>query len=313
MKDQADIKYTDITKDMLGTRRQRPMYISEFHKFRKRLSMDTYPDNPHEYTAYFLTEIDAWICDHRRAVYRGLETFTHRDTILGTTHQLDELHHLHGSNIAVYRGEYKYHRRLTDFTVKQITHYTDLVKGDVFVVSYPSCITTGYHNNFDLLLDYCDEHDIPVHIDGAWFGQCRNFEFDVTHPAVKSVSVSLSKSLGMGSQRIGIRYTKEKTVGPISIMNDFAYANVSDMWLGVEAMRHFGPDFWWSNYEDKYTKVCADFDLKESNSIHLAWIWQNDDWEGVGIRTPLRFLIDGMFDERGTDAGLNKIEREERS
>jgi hypothetical protein len=164
-----------------------------------------------------------------------------------------------------------------------------------------------------LLLDYCDEHDIPVHIDGAWFGQCRNFEFDVTHPAIKSVSVSLSKALGMGSQRIGIRYTKEKTVGPISIMNDFAYANVSDMWIGVEAMKHFGPDYWWANYGDLYSKVCKDFSLKESNSIHVGWLDDDDGTHQFGVRTPLRFLIEGIFDERGTDKGLNEVEKMERS
>ena len=32
-----------------------------------------------------------------------------------------------------------------------------------------------------------------------------------------------------------------------------------------------------------------------------------------GVRTPLRFLIEGIFDERGTDKGLNKVEREERT
>ena len=311
------MNYEDITFEMLGTRRQRPMYLSKFTKFRQELSMKDYPKDPHAYTAYFLEEIDKWINAHKHVKYTGLETFTRRDAILGTTHQLDELHHLHSSKysrIATYKGEYKYHRRLTDFTVKQITHYKDLKPGDVFIVSYPSCITTGYHENFDLLLDYCDEHDIPVHIDGAWFGQCRNFDFDVTHPAVKSVSVSLSKALGMGSQRIGIRYTKEKTVGPISIMNDFAYANVSDMWLGVEAMKHFGTDYWWSNYSDLYSKVCKDFNLGETNSIHVGWL--DEGQHGInkfGVRTPLRFLIEGKFDERGTDKGLNKIERDEQA
>ena len=116
----------------------------------------------------------------------------------------------------------------------------------------------------------------------------------------------------MGSQRIGIRYTKEKVVGPISIMNDFAYANVSDMWLGVEAMKHFGTDYWWSNYSELYSKVCKDFNLRESDSIHVGWVEDKNKWDQFGIRTPLRFLIEGKFDERGTDKGLNKIEREER-
>ena len=59
--------------------------------------------------------------------------------------------YLHRGKIATYKGEYKYHRRLTDFKVKQIKHYEELITGDVFIVSYPSCITTNYHKDFSLL------------------------------------------------------------------------------------------------------------------------------------------------------------------
>jgi hypothetical protein len=306
-----EIKYEDITKEMLGTRRQRPMYLSKFTKFRQSLDMKNYPKDPHDYTKFFLNEIDLWITTHKKVQYNGLENFTRRDVILGTTQQLDELHLLHEKKITVFEGEYKYHRRLTENKVKQITNYKELVKGDVFIVSYPSCITTNYHNEFEILLNHCESNKIPVHIDGAWFGQCRNFNFDVDHPAIQSVSVSLSKAFGMGSQRIGIRYSREKIIGPISIMNDYEYCNVSDMWIGVEMMKHFGTDYWWENYSDLYSKVCQDFDLTEADSIHVGWLEENEKKHQYGIRTPLRFLIEGIFDERGTDKGLNFIEKNE--
>jgi hypothetical protein len=91
-------------------------------------------------------------------------------------------------------------------------------------------------------------------------------------------------------------------------MNDFNYANVSDMWIGVNMMEHFGPDVWWSRYEDFYTKVCKDFNLGETNSIHVGW---DDEGDQAGVRTALRMLIDGIYDERGTDKGLNKAEIED--
>ena len=305
------MKYEDITFEMLGTRRQRPMYLSKFTKFRQSLDMKNYPTDPHAYTKTFLNEIDFWIKNHKLVSYLNLNTFSRKDAILGTTHQLDELHQLHGKNIAVYYGEYKYHRRLTDSNVKQISHYSELQHGDIFIVSYPSCITTNYHTDFDKLLNHCEQHQIPVHIDGAWFGQCRNFEFDVSHSAIKSVSVSLSKAFGMGSQRIGIRYTRERINGPIAIMNDFDYCNVSDMWIGVEMMKSFGTDYWWRNYSDLYSKVCRDFNLEETDSIHVGWLTEHGKKHQFGVRTPLRFLIEGVFDERGTDKGLNFIEKNE--
>jgi hypothetical protein len=306
------MKYEDITFEMLGTKRQRPMYLSKFTKFRQSLDMRNYPVDPHSYTKTFLDTIDHWIHSHDKVKYIGLNTFKRRDAILGTTQQLDELHSLHRNNIAVYHGEYKYHRRLTEGNVKQIAHYSELNTGDVFVASYPSCITTRYLPEFDKLLDHCYNNNIPVHIDGAWFGQCRNFELNVTHPAIHSVSVSLSKAFGLGSQRIGIRYTRERINGPVAIMNDFDYCNVSDMWLGVETIQHFGTDYWWNNYGELYSKVCRDFDLEETDSIHVGWIVEENKRHQFGIRTPLRFLIEGVFDERGTDNGLNKVEREEK-
>lgn len=307
------MRYEDLTESDLGTRRQRPMFVAEFNRFKRGMDMAHYPRDPHEYTGFFIERMDRWIRDHQLIRYENLDSFPRKDSIIGTTHQLDELHMLHQDKIAVFRGEYKYHRRLTDFKVKQIRSHAELVPGDVFVVSYPSCITTGYHPDFNELLDHCLDNGIPVHIDGAWFGQCRNLVFDTSHPAIHSVSVSLSKALGLGSQRIGIRYTRERVNGPISIMNDFNYANVSDMWIGVSMMDHFGVDYWWRNYSDQYSKVCRDFGLRESDSIHVAWKHENDDWVQLGVRTPLRMLIDGVYDERGTDSSLNKIEREEKS
>ena len=94
-----DIKYDNITFDMLGTRRQRPMYLSKFTKFRQNLDMKDYPKDPHEYTKYFIEQIDKWIKAHNAISYIGLDTFERKDAILGTTHQLDELHSLHGNKI----------------------------------------------------------------------------------------------------------------------------------------------------------------------------------------------------------------------
>ena len=307
------MEYKDITFEMLGTRRQRPMMTSELWKHKYMMDMSKYPNNVHDYVGYFLTEIDRWIRNHKFAVYKNLDVFDRRDGILGTTHQLDELHWLYKGRIATFKGEYKYHRRLTDFTVKQIRHYEELNKNDVLVSSYPSNITGGLMDGFQDTLDYCNRKNIPVHIDGAWLGQCRNFEFDVSHPAIHSVSVSLSKALAMGSNRIGIRYSRNTPVGPISIMNDFKYVNVSDMWIGVSMMQKFGSDYWWKNYTEQYCKVCKDFELEEADSIHIAWHNTHDSRDAFGIRTPLRFLIDGIYDERGTDKGLSKIEREERA
>jgi len=298
------MRYEDITHDDLGTKRQRPMFLSDFIEFRAGMNMRTYPHDPAKFcNETFLPTIDEWIQSHQRAKYIGLDSFPVRETILGVTQQLDEIHMKYHNNISIFQGEYKYHNRLRSF-VRELKSKIDIMPGEAVVITAPSVITTNILPNLPDILDYCASLDCDVHIDGAWFPMCRDFELDVSHPAIKSVSVSLSKAYGMGSQRIGIRYTREKTIGPISIMNDYGYQNVSDAWLGVHKMRYYGPDFWWSRYEDKYEKVCKDFNLDPADSIHVAW----KDTEYVGIRTPLRMLIENKYDERGTDRGLNSVE-----
>lgn len=301
------MKYEDLSFDDLGTKRQRPMFLSTFTNFRKGMNMKTYPDDPHAYTKYFLDEIHNWIVSHKYISYSGLNAFPIREAIHGTTHTLDELHYLHKGKICVFDGEYKYHERLLGWRLKKINKASDITHGDILIVSYPSCITSHYLPDFTKVLNHCYKIRVPVHIDGAWFGQCRNFFFNVDHPAIQSVSVSLSKALGMGSNRIGIRYSRKKVKGPISIMNDYNYCNVSDMWIGVAMMKYYGPDYWWRNYRKEYSKVCNDFGLEECHSIHLG---KGDTY--YGIRTPLRMLIENKYDERGTDRGLNETERNEK-
>lgn len=286
-------EYNDIEYGHLNFKRARPMMLKRFNKFKRSLTLENFPADTKGYNSVFLSKIDEWINSHVRCRYLGLDTFQQRDSIIGTTHQIDELHYLHGDNIAVFKGEYKYHRRLTNDGVKQIEHYGELKTGDVFVVSMPSCITTNGHVDFDKCLDHCLEHNIPVHIDGAWFGCCRNFELDVTHPAIVSVSVSLSKSLGLGNQRCGIRYTRETTPGPIHIMNYFGYHGAGDQWFGAQFMEKFGPDYLWNNFEHLYDKVCNDFNLIPGDAIHVAF---DQNGHHIGVRTPLRFLIDNKWD-----------------
>tara|TARA_B100001248_G_scaffold8501_1_gene5744 strand:+ start:6939 stop:7808 length:870 start_codon:yes stop_codon:yes gene_type:complete len=285
--------YQSITLDDLRTHRPRPINLDEFIKFRKKLTLETYPKRGKEYNAEFLSQIDSWIKSHKQCEYFGLDSFPYKDSILGVTHTLDELHFLHKGNIAVYNFEYKYHWRLEQ-KIKVIEHYTQLQPGDILIVSLPNCFTTNYIQDMYSMLDHCWHNKIAVHIDGAWFGCVRNFELDCSHPAIQTVSISLSKSLAMGNQRIGIRYSREKIKGPISIMNEYGYHNVSDQWIGIKMMEHFSSDFLWNKYSDTYSRVCYDLGLEETDAIHIA---KHNDIN-VGTRLPMRLLIDKKWDNK---------------
>jgi hypothetical protein len=120
------------------------------------------------------------------------------------------------------------------------------------------------------ILNKCLELKISVHIDAAWYPCCRDINFNVDHPAIKTVTFSLSKAFGLGIHRIGLRYAREPVAGPIKIMNDFGYTNIAEVWIGLKFMERFGTDFWWNKYEKHYNKLIEDCKLKPSKAIHVA-------------------------------------------
>ena len=267
----------DITKldgliDKKSGSRKRPLYDIEVHRFHNSLHNNTTTsdtDDYHKITAVFKEKMHEWICDHELISFTGLDAFLDRNICLGVTHQLDELHMMHNKKIVIFDGDYYYHYRLFPET-KTITVDT-LSENDVLVVATPfTFYDNDVHPEMIEILEKCLQLDIPVHIDAAWYPCCRDVNFNVDHPAIKSVTFSLSKAFGMGAHRIGLRYTREPMHGPIQLMNEFGYVNVADVWIGLEFMQHFGTDFWWRKYGEHYNTIIQHCNLAPSKAIHTA-------------------------------------------
>ena len=288
------MEYSDLKVENFLTTRIPPMLVGKILSARNKMTMETYPNDSFQFTKVFLDKVDRWIKSSKVNNIDGLDSFDTKHAILGVTQQIDELHYLYNNRLVIFEGEYAYHWRLNP-NIKRVSEYNEITPGSVLVLSYPSVKFASNFENIDDVLNYCLNNSIDVHIDAAWLGQCRNIDINLSHPAVKSFSVSLSKAFFMGSQRIGIRYSKAVMNGPISIMNEFGYNNVSDMWIGCNMIDTFGEDFWWKNYSNEYSKVCKDFNLVESDSFNIAFNGSTQ----VSIRTPLRLLIDNRFDTRG--------------
>lgn len=269
----------------------RPMYDREFSRVLEDLSKENYFRDPPQLRQDFLRDFDRWIHDSKLNKVSGLEQFPDRDFTIGVTHSLDDLHITHGSSLVVMEKEYAYHRRMKpDITVRTVE---TLKAGDVLVFAIPSSWYGDIHPQTNEILDRCRELSIPVHVDAAWYGCLRGFEFDYSHPAIQSVSFSLSKGLGLGSHRAGARYCRKRQPGPVTIINDFNMCIVSVMWYGIKFMREFGSDFIQDKYGAAYEHVCKKLQLRPTKAIHIAFMEKNPgEWMPVGIRPFLRYLVD---------------------
>lgn len=232
--------------------------------------------------AEFIKQLETWILGSTLNKFTGLETFAHKDVCAGCTQFIDNLY-MQGP-IQVLHGDYRYHERLKLAMIKDVG---SLIPNIPLILSMPFPRIGAVHIDMEEILDECLKKNIPVHIDGAWVTCCRSIDFNFNSPAIRSVCISLSKGLGLGWNRVAVRWSREKPTDSIAIMNDFNMLNKITLGVGSYYMSICKPDYLWKVHGDSYYKVCNDFNLKPTNSIHLA-LDQNNMPRGI---SPLiRFL-----------------------
>ena len=230
----------------------------------------------------FKAECSHWFLSSKLNHLEGLECFERLDIINGCTQYIDNIY-MSGPVQTMY-GDYRYHERLGLSTV--IHDYTQLIPKVPLIIALPFPNNGKSHTHIIEILDTSLERDIPVHIDSAWISASRDIEFDYSHPAIESVGMSLSKGLGLGWNRVGLRWQRHFHQDAITIMNDYNMNLRAVAKIGLHFIRQFPSDYLWNAHGEQYYKVCKDFNLRPTNSIHLAL----DGYDPVGVSPLIRYL-----------------------
>jgi len=228
----------------------------------------------------FKSEMTSWLLQSKLNTVRGLDNFDRVDIINGCTQFIDTVY-MNGT-VQVLAGDYRYHARLGNW----YTHPGFLSKEKQLIIAWPFPSTGDTHPQMKEILDEAQDKGISVHVDGAWLTCCRGIDFDLSHPSIKSVAISLSKGLGLGWNRVGLRWTKDTTEDAVTIMNDFNMNLRAPAMIGLHFLRNLPADYLWNTQGDNYYKVCKDFDLTPTNAIYLAL----KNGQPVGVSPLLRYL-----------------------
>ena len=274
-------------RELLQYSRPQGMYDSEVHNYISEIlkSGENFASEPDKLMSTFKRKFHDWLITSRFNSVPGLGTFKNRDIIVGVTQYLDDLHQTR--KIVVLENEYRYHWRLLGDKLV-IKEPEELVENDNLIISMPFPYYGDIHPQMDNIIKISNKRNVNVHIDACWYGCSRDIHFNFLEPCIKSVGFSLSKSLGLGANRIGVRYCKDFTNGPVSIINQFNMNNQILVWMGTKFIDKFGPDFWQNKYGEAYKKICRDHNLTPTKAIHLAW----DGNRPVGVRLLLRKLVE---------------------
>jgi hypothetical protein len=212
----------------------------------------------------------------------GIDAFPFVDIMAGCTQFIDNIY-MQGP-VQVLRGDYRYHERLGLAYVKDVG---SLIPDIPLIIAMPFPSIGAPHHDMGEILNECLVKKIKVHIDSAWATCCSNIVFDYGHPAISSVGISLSKGLGLGWNRIGLRWTKEQTRDSISIMNNFHMENRMPTMVANYVLDNVSSDYLWIKHGDLNAKICNDFDLIPSKAIHMAF---KQDGTFVGLSPLIRHL-----------------------
>jgi hypothetical protein len=212
----------------------------------------------------------------------GINAFPFVGIMAGCTQFIDNLY-MQGP-VQVLRNDYRYHERLGLAYVKDVG---SLIPDIPLIIAMPFSSIGAPHQDMEEILEECRIKNIHVHIDGAWITCSRDVIFDFSHPVIKSVGISLSKGLGLGWNRIGLRWAKEQINDSISIMNDFHMENRMPIMVANYVLDNVSNDYLWTKYGDLNAKICNDFDLVPSKAIHMAF---KQDGTFVGLSPLIRHL-----------------------
>lgn len=285
-----------FVSDGLITQKTHAIYDYEFIKALQNMPLKEWLDSPAPFRCRpaYLEHYDQWIQTSTLNSVRGLDSFQRRDLINGTTQTFDEAYMKYSDKrLRVFRGEYRYHMRIA----QQWAFIEDepLQNGDYLIVSAPFCSTGDVHPQFAAILDSCASFNIPVIVDCAYFGTCENIHINVNHPAIESVSFSLSKGTGMGDVRSGIRYSNLDDNNPICQQNNYDHSVLFAARVGLYMMQSFSPDFIPLRYSNIQKSVCEKLGLTPTKCMHLALgdaRWDDykidERYNRVGIRELVR-------------------------
>jgi hypothetical protein len=272
---------TSYDENWLETDRPQPLIDNHIEQLTAQVvNGGVFKDVTDQVYVDFKKEMTAWLIQSKLNNIIGLDNFNRVDIINGCTQFIDAVYMKTQPQFLI--GDYRYHDRLGNIGTRPGL----LKEGVPLIIAMPFPSTGDVHINMTEILDEARDKGISVHVDGAWFTCCRGINFDVSHSAIRSVSISLSKGLGLGWNRVGLRWTKDSDADSITIMNDFHMNLRAPVMIGLHFLRNLCPDYLWTTHGDRYKQVCADFALTPTKSIYLAL----RDGEPVGVSPLIRYL-----------------------
>jgi len=218
----------------------------------------------------YIEMFDKWIKSSKNNHLTNLDAYTNKKFISGTIQSFDHFYLKHNKlRFRFFQGEFMYHRASMKNNLNWEWLSTEpLMIGDALVISVPFSDTGSMHTKLVSLLDKCEELQIPVLLDMAYYPITKNINLNLNYTCIDTICFSLSKAFD-GAQwlRCGIRYQRYDNDDGIDIYNSVDMTPRIPMQLAIALMNNFSVDYNWDTYGETYTNVCKTHNLQQTDCV----------------------------------------------
>lgn len=248
-------------------------------------------------TPLFLNNWREWLLKSENNQLLGLEAFSILELSAGTTQAFDDFHFCHSDKrLRVLRGEYPYHKDLFTPLKKDWLWVEEapLESGDYLILSAPFSGSGHVHPQTWDLLKTCNEKQIPVLIDCAFWGLAQGILLDLRpYNCIQKVCFSLSKVFNVGRFRIGLVCSKEKG-GAVSLQNNWDYTHKLGAFYGSKLIENFSCGYLYKKHRQNQLEFCHELQLQPSDTVLFGLgdsSWQDYSRDGSYNRVCLSKLL----------------------
>jgi len=241
--------------------------------------------NIDNYTTLFVD----WIKNSNYNTIHGLEQFPLKAYCAGALEGIATFVHRHATTrrLRFSRAEFvaskicSNHAKATWKFIEE----EDLDSNDAVIISLPFSGNGSTHHNYDNIIDYCNQHNVPVLIDMAYFGISYDIQVDLAQPCITDVVFSLSKCFSV-PMRLGLRLSKYDFDDLIQVNSGMKLINRWAVNAGIGLLKKFSHNWIVEKYRPLQQQICEKYNLMSSNTVTLALGWPevHDEFMRNGYR-----------------------------
>jgi len=224
--------------------------------------------HPRVANAELIPRLNEWFQSTRVNDLQGWGSLPCVDITMGNTHYIESFVIRNGwDGFQVLTDEYAYY----SFNGKWGVEPGNLEPNKPLIITIPHYKWAGVRPQWPGILRECEQKNIDIHIDMAWCTLSKNVEIDFGHPNIQSVGMSISK-YSMQWNRIGLRYSKQRTMDSITMFNHY-YQHNTNLALsscGAYAIDRIPRDYGWNKYGQSHAEICRDLDLVATDLVHVV-------------------------------------------